>query len=149
MSSSSSNPEPSNPEPVYAGIIVEDTAGDEEYARLLQTQDEVVTARPVVSGYGRKMQSKSKRGKRPQRAVEINDEFRDTYPGVGMQPGYTPGIPNRSNTTSDYYFNAWRPRDEELIVRSDDSYDSFFLCLFVFFWVIILVILLICIWLNY
>ena len=95
----------SDSEPVYAGIVVADTTGDEELARLLQTQEEEVIARPVDPGYGRRMQSKSKRGKRPQRAVEITDDgnFRDTFPGVGSQPGYTPGVANRSNTTADYY----------------------------------------------
>ena len=47
-----------NNEPVYTGILVEDTGGDEEYARLLQTQEEVI-ARPVEPGYGRRMQKKS------------------------------------------------------------------------------------------
>ena len=141
----------SDSEPVYAGILVTDTAGDEELARLLQTQEEGVIARPVDPGYGRRMQSKSKRGKRPQRAVEIADDgnFRDTFPAVGSQPGYTPGVPNRTNTTSDYYYQAWRPRDSEMIVRSDESFDTFFLCLFCFCWVVILVILLVIIWLSY
>ena len=139
----------SDSDPIPASVIV-DTSGDLEYARLLQNQEEVI-ASPIDAGYGRKMQNKPKRGKRPQRAVEITDDgfHRDVYPGVGSASGYTPGIPNRNQSTADYYYNAWRPRDDEIIVRSDDRFDSLFLCLFIFFWVVILVILLVCIWLSY
>ena len=139
----------SDVDPVTVSVVV-DTSNDEEFARLLQNQEET-TARPINSGYGSKMQNKPKRGKRPQRAIEIPDDgfHRDVYPGIGSQPGYTPGIPNRNNTTSDYYYSAWKPRGDDVIVRSDDRFDSLFLCLFIFCFVVILVIFLLCIWLDY